>query len=268
MATHPLVNIATRAARRAGEVIKRSIDKMDSLNITTKSANDFVSDVDRQAEHEIIQIIRKAYPDHGILAEESGSHDGNDFQWIIDPLDGTTNYLHGFPQYSVSIAVRVRDRLEHGVVYDPLKDELFTASRGAGAQLNGRRLRVSDAKSLDGALIGTGFPFRDQRNLDVYLEMFKEMVKPTAGIRRAGSAALDLAYVAAGRLDGFWELGLKPWDMAAGIVLIQEAGGLVSDLEGGHGFMESGHVVTANPKVFKDMLKIVRPYSGRVLPQG
>lgn len=268
MATHPLVNIATRAARRAGEVIKRSIDKMDSINIATKSANDFVSDVDRQAEHEIIQIIRKAYPDHGILAEESGSHDGNDFQWIIDPLDGTTNYLHGFPQYSVSIAIKVRDRLEHGVVYDPLKDELFTASRGAGAQLNGRRLRVSEAKGLDGTLIGTGFPFRDQRNLDIYLEMFREMVIPTAGIRRAGSAALDLAYVAAGRLDGFWELGLNPWDMAAGIVLIQEAGGLVSDLEGGHSFMETGHVVAANPKVFKDMLKIVRPYAGRVLPHG
>lgn len=246
----------------------RSIDKMDSLNITSKSANDYVSDVDRQAEHEIIQIIRKAYPDHSILAEESGSHAGDEFQWIIDPLDGTTNYLHQFPQYSVSIAVKVRDRLEHAVVYDPLKDELFTGTRGSGAQLNGRRLRVSDAKSLDGALIGTGFPFKDQRNLDPYLEMFKQMIIPTAGIRRAGSAALDLAYVAAGRLDGFWELGLNPWDMAAGIVLIQEAGGLVSDLEGGHAFLESGHVVAANPRVFKEMLKITRPYAGKVLPRG
>jgi len=239
----------------------RASERMDSLNIETKSKNDFVSEVDRQAEHEIIQTIRKAFPSHGILAEESGEKPGDEFQWIIDPLDGTTNYLRQFPQYSVSIAVKHKGRLEHAVIFDPLKDELYTASRGAGAQLNGRRIRVSNAKGLDGALLGTGFPFRDQRNIDTYLQMFKAMMIPTAGIRRAGSAALDLAYVAAGRFDGFWELDLKAWDMAAGILLIQEAGGLVSDIHGGHEIFETGHIIAANPRVFKAMVKTLHPHA-------
>ncbi len=267
MALHPIVNIAVRAARSAGDVINRASHRMDNIKVSSKSQNDFVSEVDLKAEQEIIQTIRKAYPDHGILAEESGHSSGDEFQWIIDPLDGTTNYLHQFPQYAVSIAVKHKNRLEHAVVYDPLKDELFTASRGAGAQLNDRRLRVSNSSRLEGALIGTGFPFKNEHEylLDSYLQMFRAMVTPTAGIRRAGSAALDLAYVAASRLDGFWELNLNPWDMAAGVLLVQEAGGIVSDIEGGHDFLESGHVVAAAPKVFKDMIKILRPF-GTELP--
>ncbi len=262
---HPIVNIAIRAARQAGTVITRASNRMDSINIQTKSQHDYVTEVDRQAEDEIIQIIRKSFPDHGILAEESGEHTtGDEFQWIIDPLDGTTNFLHQFPQYSVSIAVKQRGRLEHAVVFDPLKDEIFSASRGMGAQLNGRRLRVSKANSLDGALLGTGIPFKNQRFLDIYLQMLKEMVIPTAGIRRAGSAALDLAYVASGRLDGFWELDLKPWDMAAGILLIQEAGGMVSDIYGGHEIFETGHVIAANPKVFKAMVQALHPYASEL----
>jgi myo-inositol-1(or 4)-monophosphatase len=262
---HPIVNIATRAARNAGDIIMRATERMDQLTIKHKSENDYVSDVDQMAEQEIIHTIRKAYPDHAILAEESGRSEGDsEFEWIIDPLDGTTNYLHQFPQYSVSIAVRHKGRLEHAVVYDPLKDELFSASRGAGAQLNGRRIRVSGARGLEGALLGTGFPFKDQRYLDVYLQMFKQMIIPTAGIRRAGSAALDLAYVAAGRLDGFWELNLNPWDMAAGLLLIQEAGGMVSDIQGGHKIFETGHVIAANPRVFKAMVKTLHPYAAQI----
>ncbi len=264
---HPMLNTAIRAARRAGTIIMRHLDRLERVAIETKGRADFVTEVDRMAEAEIIAILRTAYPNHAILAEESGAQDGNEFRWIIDPLDGTTNYLHQFPQYAVSIAVKHKNRLEHAVVYDPLKDELFTASRGAGAQLNDRRLRVSNSSRLEGALIGTGFPFKNEHEylLDSYLQMFRAMVTPTAGIRRAGSAALDLAYVAASRLDGFWELNLNPWDMAAGVLLVQEAGGIVSDIEGGHDFLESGHVVAAAPKVFKDMIKILRPF-GTELP--
>lgn len=264
---HPIVNIATRAARQAGEIITRATEHMDKLTITSKSENDYVSEVDNMAEQEIIRTIRKAFPDHAILAEESGQKEADndsEFEWIIDPLDGTTNYLHQFPQYSVSIAVKQKGRLEHAVVYDPLKDEIFSASRGAGAQMNGRRLRVSPAKGLEGALLGTGFPFKDQQYLDIYLEMLKQMIIPTAGIRRAGSAALDLAYVAAGRLDGFWELNLKPWDMAAGLLLIQEAGGMVSDIKGGHEMLESGHVIAGNPRIFKAMIKALHPYAKQI----
>ena len=256
----PILNIAIRAARAAGKTIFRAMDHMDERKITHKSHNDYVSDIDHQAEKEIIEIIRRAYPSHSILAEESGQVDGDDFVWIIDPLDGTTNYLHGFPQFSVSIAVQHRGRLEHAVIYDPLKDEIFTASRGDGASLNNRRLRVTPIKKLNGALLGTGIPFRDQRYMDEYLQMLKVLSKDAAGIRRAGSAALDLAYVAAGRLDGFWELGLMPWDMAAGILLITEAGGVVTDIDGGDSYMKSGNLLTANPKLHVQMLKLVDPH--------
>lgn len=259
---HPMLNIAIRAARNAGNVIVRSMDKLDQIQIANKADNDYVSEVDQRAEQEIIRVIHKAYPDHAILAEESGNTSGNDFQWIIDPLDGTTNYLHGFPQFAVSIALQHKNRLEQAVVYDPLRQELFTASRGSGAQLNDRRIRVSPRKDLEGALLGTGFPFRQKQNLDFFLATFKELFPRTAGIRRAGSAALDLAYVAAGRLDGFWEIGLNPWDMAAGALLIQEAGGLVSDLEGGNEFMKAGNIVCANPKLFKHILQAIRPHLG------
>jgi len=256
-----MLNIAVRAARQAGNIIARSVPHVDSLSVDSKSRNDFVSDVDRMAEQEIIKVIRKAYPDHAILAEESGtSSKGNDeYQWLIDPLDGTTNFLHGFPQFAVSIALRYRGKLDQAVVYDPTSQDLYTASRGAGAQLNGRRIRVTSRKSLEGALLGTGFPFKNQELLDTYLATFKALFGDTAGIRRPGSAALDLAYVAAGRLDGFWEFDLKPWDMAAGALLVQEAGGKVGDFAGGDDFLESGNIIAGNLKVFEAMHKAIRP---------
>jgi len=257
---HPTLNIAVRAARSAGNVIIRNLDRLDSLAVHTKDRNDFVTEVDQKAEQEIIYTLRKAFPDHGILAEESGLREGDDYQWIIDPLDGTTNFLHGFPQFAVSIALRHKGRLEHGVVYDPMRQELFTATRGAGAMLNDRRIRVTKRKSLEGALLGTGFPFKAQHHLETYLDMFRALFPNTAGIRRPGSAALDLAYVASGRLDGFWEIGLNTWDMAAGVLLIQEAGGLSSDFLGGHNYLESGNLVAGSPKVFTDILKAIRPF--------
>ncbi|HKT32491.1 MAG TPA: inositol monophosphatase family protein [Gammaproteobacteria bacterium] len=251
---HPLLNIAVSAARKAGDIIVRHLDRVDRLTVQAKEHNDFVSQVDRLAEDEIIYTIRKAHPDHAILAEESGAHSGNDeFQWIIDPLDGTTNFLHGFPVFSVSIAVKHRGVLEHAVVYDPMRQELFTASRGGGAQVDGKRMRVSQQKTLEGALIGTGFPFRENQNLELYMRMFAVMARQSAGLRRAGSAAQDLAYVAAGRLDGFWEMGLKPWDIAAGALLIQEAGGLVGHFDGTAGIPENGDILAGGEKIFKAM---------------
>ena len=257
---HPMLNIAVRAARGAGNIIVRHYDRLDRLTVQTKEHNDFVSEVDRQAEQEIIQTLRKAYPDHGILAEESGFQEGDAYQWIIDPLDGTTNFLHGFPHFAVSIALRHKGRLEQAVIYDPLRQELFTASRGSGALLNDHRIRVTARRHLDGALLGTGFPFKSQQHLDAYLGMFRALFPQTAGIRRPGSAALDLAYVAAGRLDGFWEIGLKIWDMAAGVLLIQEAGGLSGDLVGGHDHLQNGNIVAATPKLFPVILKAIRPH--------
>jgi myo-inositol-1(or 4)-monophosphatase len=257
---HPMLNIAVRAARTAGDLIVRHLDRVDQLTVTSKHRNDFVTEVDRQAEQAIIRVLRKAYPDHGILAEESGTQTGDEYCWIIDPLDGTTNFLHGFPQFAVSIALRNQGRIEQGVVYDPLRQELFTATRGSGAQLNNRRIRVSRLTGLEGALLGTGFPFKMQEYLDAYLAMFRSLFTDTAGIRRAGAAALDLAYVAAGRLDGFWEIGLKPWDMAAGALLIQEAGGIVGDFAGGHTFLDNGNVAAGNPKVFAAIIRAIRPH--------
>jgi len=257
---HPMLNIAVRAARQAGRILLRNLEHTETLRVFQKGRNDFVSEVDRQAEQAIIQELRDKYPHHAILAEESGALSGNEYEWIIDPLDGTNNYLHGFPQFSISIALRVKGRIEHGVVYDPLREELFTASRGGGAQLNDRRLRVSTRVNLEGALLGTGFPFRDQSNLKNYLGMLEVLIKDTAGIRRAGSAALDFAYVAAGRLDGFWELGLSQWDCAAGALLILEAGGIVTDLGGGDRFLETGNVVAGGPKVHRAILDAIGPF--------
>lgn len=258
---HPMLNIAVRAARNAGDIIVRHLNRLDQLTVSTKERNDYVSEADRQAEAEIIAVIRKAYPGHSVLAEESGSHAGNEeFQWIIDPLDGTTNFLHGFPQFAVSIALKHRGRLDQGVVYDPMRQELFTASRGSGAFLDNRRIRVTNQKTLGGALLGTGFPYSDQQHLDAYLDMFRALIKDTAGIRRPGSAALDLAYVAAGRLDGFWEIGLNPWDMAAGVLLVHEAGGLVGDFGGGHDYLQTGNIVAATPKLFPAILREIRPH--------
>jgi len=254
---HPTLNIAIKAARSAGNIIVRSMDQINTLSVSTKGRNDFVSEVDKAAEKEIIKTIRRAFPSHGILAEESGSHEGDEFLWIIDPLDGTTNFLHSFPQFSVSIALQHKGRLEHGVVYDPLRQEIFSASRGAGAQLNDRRIRVSKASGIEGSLLGTGFPYGKMNNLNNYMEILKHIIPQAAGVRRPGSAALDLAYVAAGRLDGFWEYSLKPWDMAAGAIIVQEAGGILSDFEGGSDYMESGDIVAGNSKVMKELLQAI-----------
>lgn len=262
----PIVNIALRAAQAAGRVIEQALVRGAPLTVESKGQNDFVTVVDRAAEAAIVDVIRKNYPRHNILTEESGfiAAEGgeSDTTWIIDPLDGTTNFIHGFPHFAVSIGVRVRDRLEHAVVYDPMRKEEFTASRGRGAQLNERRIRVTDRKSLEGALIGTGFPFRAEQMpyMPNYLAMFGDVARQTAGIRRPGSAALDLAYVAAGRMDGFWEFGLKEWDMAAGCLLIAEAGGLVSDFNGADKYLDSGHIVGGNPKVFKALLQTIAPH--------
>ncbi|MGR9088826.1 MAG: inositol monophosphatase family protein [Gammaproteobacteria bacterium] len=256
----PMLNIAVRAARSAGDLILRSTDNIGQLHVDQKGKNDYASEIDRKAEREIINAIRAAYPDHSILAEESGAHTGNEFVWIIDPLDGTTNFLHGFPQYSVSIALKYRNKLEIGVVYDPLRDELFTAKRGGGAMLNNRRIRVTQQSSLKGALIGTGFPFKTDQHLDAYVGMFKALTTDSAGIRRAGSAALDLAYVAAGRLDGFWEIGIMEWDMAAGILLIKEAGGVVTDFSFNDRYVESGNIIAASPKMHQIMYQLIEPH--------
>ncbi len=262
---HPLLNIAIKASRAAGCVIIKYMDRVDGLTITSKGRNDYVSEVDRQAETEIIRIIRKAYPQHGILAEESGpgKEDGTldpDYTWIIDPLDGTTNFLHGFPQFAVSIALVHKGVLEQAVVYDPLANELFTASRGSGAFFNDKRMRVSKAKQLEGALLGTGFPFKEHRYVDNYLQMFKSLMLQTAGIRRAGSAALDLAYVACGRLDGFWEIGLKPWDLSAGALLIKEAGGVITDFNGGADYIRKGNVVCGNHRIQQAIQQAIHPF--------
>lgn len=255
-----MLNIAVRAARSAGDLILRSTDNIGHLQVDQKGKNDFASEVDRKSEREIINIIRAAYPDHAILAEESGAHKGNEFVWIIDPLDGTTNFLHGFPQYAVSIALKHKGKLEVGVIYDPLRDELFTARRGGGAMLNNRRIRVTRQSSMKGALIGTGFPFKTAAHLDAYVGMFKAITTDSAGIRRAGSAALDLAYVAAGRLDGFWEIGLMEWDMAAGVLLIKEAGGVVTDFSFNDKYSESGNLIAGNPKMHQLMYQLIEPH--------
>ena len=255
---HPMLNIAVKAARRAGAVINRASRDLDGVTVTRKRHNDFVTEVDQAAEAAIIEVLRKAYPDHAILAEESGADGSSEYQWVIDPLDGTTNFIHGFPQYAVSIALRHRGVLEQAVVYDPGRNELFTATRGRGAFVNDRRIRVSKRTKLADALIGTGFPFRDLGHLDEYMAAFKVVTRETAGVRRAGAAALDLAYVAAGRLDGFWEIGLSAWDMAAGALLILEAGGLVTDFDGEPNYLDRGNIVCGAPKVFVPLLQVDR----------
>jgi myo-inositol-1(or 4)-monophosphatase len=255
---HPILSIAIKAARRAGSVINRATLDGAILDVKSKRAKDFVTQVDKGAEEAAIGVIRAAYPEHAILAEESGENLGGsrtEYRWIIDPLDGTTNFIHGFPQYCVSIGIEHRGSLAHAVVYDPGKNELFTASRGRGAYLNDRRLRVTRCQKLDDALVGTGFPFKELSRVDPYLRQLRTLMSSCAGVRRAGSAALDLAYVAAGRLDAFWEMGLSPWDMAAGALLIQEAGGLVGDLAGDQGYMRSGDIAAATPKIFPQLLQ-------------
>ena len=258
---NPVLTIAKRAALSAGRILLRHFDHLERLTVTTKQRSDFVSEADLQAEREIIQTLRKTYPNHGILAEESGEQPGQDeYQWIIDPLDGTTNFLHGIPHFAVSIAFRYKNRLEASLVYDPIRQEMFIASRGESAQINDRRIRVSNVAPLETALLGTGFPFRHPQHQPAYLSFFNALMGRCLEIRRAGAASLDLAYVAAGRLDGYWEIGLKPWDIAGGALLVLEAGGLVSDFVGGNDFLQSGNTVAGNPKIFKALLQEMQPH--------
>ncbi|WP_171090585.1 inositol monophosphatase family protein [Usitatibacter rugosus] len=253
---HPMLNTAVKAARKAGAVINRGANDLDRLTIHRKRQNDYVSEVDHAAEAEIIKILKEAYPTHGFLAEESGKDRAkNEYVWCIDPLDGTTNFLHGNPQYCVSIALLHNGVPEQGVVFDPNRNELFTATKGSGAYLNERRIRTSKLENFKDSLIATGFPFREESQFDEYIAQFSAMVRATAGLRRPGAAALDLAWVACGRVDGFWEIGLSPWDMAAGALLVREAGGRIGDLQGEDKFLESGKVVASNPKIFTQLLK-------------
>ena len=253
-----MLNIAIQAASNAARIIVRFIDRLYAVDIREKSHNDFVTRVDQLSEQEIIQTIHKAYPDHAILGEESGLHKSqNDFTWIIDPLDGTTNFIHGFPRIAISIALKYRDKLSIAVVYDPLYQELFTAVQGGGAQLNNRKIRVSTRTKISEALVGTGFLFKEKTTFQRYLEIFETILPQIIGVRYAGSAALDLAYVASGRLDGFWEMSLKPWDMAAGILLITEAGGFIGDFQGKNNYMENGNLVAGNAKIYRALLALV-----------
>ena len=258
---HPALNIMVKAARRASQIINRASHDIEHLKITTKQRSDYVTEVDKAAEAAIIEVLREAYPDYGILAEESGlsvgEGEGQEYQWIIDPLDGTTNFIHGLPQYSVSIGLTYRGQLNQAVVYDVTRNEMFTASKGSGAFLNERRIRVTKCLKLENALLGTGFPYRVFEHVDAYMGIFKELAQRASGIRRPGSAALDLAYVAAGRYDGFWEIGLSPWDIAAGSLLITEAGGLISDLSGGENYLKTGNVIAGTPKIFAQLLQVV-----------
>jgi myo-inositol-1(or 4)-monophosphatase len=266
---HPMLMTAVKAARRAGSVINRGARDLDMLTVTAKGPKDFVSDVDRAAEAVIVETLHATYPDHAILAEEGTARGANanaEHVWIIDPLDGTTNFLHGFPQYCVSIALQHKGQITQAVVYDPVRNDLFTATRGRGAFLNDRRIRVSRRQHLKECLIGTGFPFRDGTRLELYLQMMRAMTLEAAGIRRPGAAALDLAYVAAGYYDGFWEIGLNPWDVAAGSLLIIEAGGLVGDLQGEGSYLYGGQVIAANPRIFAQIVKLLAPYRGDLKP--
>jgi len=258
---HAYLNTAVKAARRAGDIIIRGLARFEGMEASSKGLNDFVTSTDLAAEAAIIETLSTAYPHHGFLAEESGARPGtSDVTWIIDPLDGTTNFIHGFPQFCVSIACQMGGRMEHAVIYDPMRQEIFTASRGDGAYLESKRLRVSKQRTLEGALIGTGFPYRENLQLlDPYMEMLKAVMKKAAGLRRPGSAALDLAYVAAGRTDAFWEIGLKPWDTAAGSLLIREAGGLIATLDGGE-YKQNGNVLAGTPRVFNELMETIAPF--------
>ncbi len=261
---HPMLNVAIKAARAAGALINRAALDVESVRVAQKQVNDFVTEVDKAAERAVIETLLGAYPDHGILGEETGTEFGNknsDFVWIIDPLDGTTNFIHGFPVYCVSIALSFKGKIEHAVVYDPSRNDLFTATRGRGAFLNERRIRVSKRTQLKDCLISTGFPFRPGDNFRAYMRMFAEITQRTAGVRRPGAAALDLAYVAAGFTDGFFESGLSIWDVAAGSLLITEAGGLVGNFTGEADFLEQAECLAGNPRAYGQLVGILGKYS-------
>jgi len=257
---HPMLNMAVKAARRAGLIITRASEDINSLTITNKNFNDFVSEVDLASEREIIRVLKEAYPEHGFLGEETGLSEQVENIWIIDPLDGTTNFLHNYPQYCVSIALQQKGQITQAVIYDPNRNHLFTASKGQGAFLNDRRIRVSKKRNLQESMLGTGVPFRDFTHLPAYLKIFEELVRGTSGIRRPGAAALDLAYVAAGWFDGFWEIGLSPWDIAAGGLLVREAGGIVSDFSEKNGWLKSGNIVASTPKIYQPLIKIIQQH--------
>ena len=252
-----LLNTAIKAAHRAGDLAARHLKRLGEIQVESKGVNDFVTNVDRAAEEKIIETIREYYPDHAFLAEESGLRGDSDHVWIIDPLDGTTNFIHGVPVFGVSIALRIKGKIVVGVVYDPNRQELFTAVRGRGAQVDGHKIRVSGRRSLEGALIGTGFPYRSPDKLDAHVRMLGDVLKQTAGVRRPGAACIDLAWLAAGRYDGFWEFGLNTWDIAAGSLLVREAGGLISELEGNGDYLESGNIVAGSPKVHDPLRKLL-----------
>lgn len=259
-----MLNVAVKAARAAGAIINRAALDVEAVRISQKQVNDFVTEVDHASEQAIIENLLTAYPDHGILAEESGSQHGNpnaDHIWIIDPLDGTTNFIHGFPVYCVSIALQVRGKLEQAVVYDPTRNDLFTATKGRGAFMNERRIRVSKRVRLDECLLSTGFPFRPEDDFDKYLRLMGDMMQRTAGLRRPGAAALDLAYVAAGFTDGFFEIGLQAWDMAAGALLVTEAGGLVGNFTGESNYIDQKECMAANPRIYAQMVPLLQKYS-------
>ncbi|MCX7814981.1 MAG: inositol monophosphatase [Tepidimonas ignava] len=262
---HPMLNVAVKAARAAGALINRASLDLEGLRVGAKQTNDFVTEVDHAAEAAIIDTLLGAYPEHGIWAEESGRRPGKGrgkaYTWIIDPLDGTTNFIHGFPVYCVSIALMVDGRLEQAVVYDPTRNDLFTASKGRGAFLNDRRIRVAKRTQLRDCLLSTGFPFRPGDAFQTYLKMFGDMLPRVAGVRRPGSAALDLAYVAAGYTDGFFEMGLSPWDVAAGALLVTEAGGLVGNFTGEPDFLETRECMAANPRIYGQMVGVLSGYS-------
>ena len=257
---NPMLNIAIRAARKAGNIVAKGFERRDEIETREKSANDYVTNIDRASEAAIIDIIRKSYPTHTIIGEESGALEGdNEVQWVIDPLDGTTNFVKGLPHFSISIAVRVKGRTEVGVVYDPIRNELFTAVRGEGAKLNEYRLRLDSRTELNGAIIATGVPFKIKRYIPVHLEMIGALIEECADFRRTGSAALDLCYVASSRIDGYFEMGLKPWDCAAGDLIVREAGGLVTDFVGGHNYLKSGNIVAGGSRITKQILTKLQP---------
>ena len=258
---NPMLNIAIRAARKAGNVIAKNYERRDDIQTSKKGINDYVTSVDKAAEAEIIEIIQKSYPDHTIIREELGALEGkdSDIQWVIDPLDGTTNFVKGLPHFSVSIAIRVKNRTEVGVVYDPIRNELFTAVRGEGAKLNEVRLRVDSQNELNGAILATGFPFKQPSLMPTQFAIMNNLIDEAADFRRTGSAALDLCYVASGRVDGYFEMGLKPWDCAAGDLIVREAGGLVCDFNAGHSYLRSGNIVAAPARILKEMLNKIQP---------
>jgi myo-inositol-1(or 4)-monophosphatase len=255
--THPLLNVAVEAAHAAGNIIRRQLQRVDAIPVEHKARNELVSEVDRACEAAIVREIRRFYPDHAFLCEESGQSGSGESVWIVDPLDGTSNFLHGIPHFAVSIAYQLKGRVEHGVVYDPIRDELFTATRGSGAVLNQKRIRVSGRKVLDGAILATAFPFRERQLLPRYSRVFQAVLTRVEDFRRAGTASLDLAWTAAGRLDGYFEVGVKPWDVAAGALLVREAGGVVLDFDGNDAVEHAGSIIAAPYKVMTPLRQVI-----------